>query len=96
MEVWGKKVEIGSEVVGEGEEPELVGGADVQDAFESQGAGCFMDLGGRVEMNCSHSGLPVGVEGEHEAGIGEGVVLQGQVGQCRIATEIGIASLVDL
>ncbi len=92
----GEDIEIGSEVVGEGEEPELVGGADVQDAFEAQGAGGLMDLGGRVEMNGSHGGLPVGVKGEHEAGIGERVVLQRQVGQCGIAAEIGVASLVDL
>ena len=59
MEVSGEEIEVRAEVVGEGEEPELVGGADVQDAFESQGAGGFMDLGGGVEMNGSHSGLPV-------------------------------------
>ncbi len=83
-------------MVGKGEEPELVGWADVQDAFESQGACCLVDRGGGVEMNGSHGGLSVCVEGEHETGIGEGVVLQGQVGERCIATEIGIASLVDL
>jgi hypothetical protein len=96
MKVSGEKVKVGSEVVGESEEPELVGWADVQDAFESQGACCLVDRGGGVEMNGSHCGLSICVEGEHEAGIGEGVVLQGQVGECCIATEIGIAPLVDL
>jgi hypothetical protein len=57
----GEEVEIGSEVVGEGEEPELVGGADIEDAFEAQCAGCFVDAGGRIEMSRSHCGFAIGV-----------------------------------
>src|SRR5258708_5940929 len=36
----GEKIEIGPEMIGEDQEPYLIGGADIQDAFEAKGAGC--------------------------------------------------------
>ena len=40
-----EEVEIGAKVVGQHEEPELIGGADIEDAFKAEGAGRLVDLG---------------------------------------------------
>jgi len=90
----GEDIEIGSEVIGEDEKPHLVGGADVENAFEAKGAGCQVYLRGRVEVGSAPGGFSVFVQGQQEARVSQGVVMQGQVGERGVTAEIGITALV--
>ena len=90
-----EKVEITSEVICQDQEPDLVGVPDVQDSFEVEGPGGLMDLGGRGEGDFAPCCGTVGIQRHHETGIGQRVVLKGQVGKRRITAEVGITSLVN-
>ena len=95
LEATPEKVEIASEVIGQDEEPHLVGGPDIQDAFKTEGAGGEQHFVGGSEFFLAPGCFPVGVQGQHEAGVQERVVLQGQVGEGGVSAEISIAALVD-
>ena len=43
VEVTGEKIEIASEMIGQHQEPELIGGTDIEDTFETEGACCQPD-----------------------------------------------------
>ena len=43
VEVTGQKIEIASEMIGQHQEPELIGGTDIEDTFETEGACCQPD-----------------------------------------------------
>lgn len=92
----GEEVEIAAEMIGQYEEPDLIGVADVEDAFEAKRSRRLVYSGRRIEGNIVPVGFPVEIEGQHEPRIGDGVVLQRQIGQGGVATEVGIAALVDL
>jgi len=91
----GEKIEVGSEMIGEDQEPHLVGGADIQDAFEAEGAGCLVDPGGGVEADIAPGRGAIPVKREQEAGISQGVVVQGYIGKSCVAAEVRITALVD-
>lgn len=90
-----EKVEITSEVVCQDQEPDLVGVPDVQDAFEVKGAGGLMDLGRWGEGNFAPCCGTIGIQRQHETGVGQRVVLKGQVGKGCITAEVGVAALVN-
>lgn len=77
------------------QEPDLVGVPDIQDAFEVEGAGGLMDLGGGGEFNLAPCCGTIGIQRQHETGIGQRVVLKRQVGKRRITAEIGVTALVN-
>lgn len=74
-----EEIEVGTEMIGEREEPELVGGPDVEDAFETECAGRLMDIFRGIEPDMAVGGVALDVERQHELRIGEGVVVQGEV-----------------
>lgn len=90
-----EKVEITSEVICQDQEPDLVGVPDVQDTFEVKGAGGPMDLTGGVEGNLAPGCGTIGIQRQHETGVGQRVVLKGQVGKRCITAEVGVAALVN-
>ena len=63
VEVTGQKIEIASEMIGQHQEPELIGGADIEDPFETEGACGPADRRGRIEMRAAPGSLTFGVEG---------------------------------
>ena len=63
MEVAGEKVEIAPEMIGQHQEPELIGGADIEDAFETEGACGPADRRGRIEMRAAPGSVAFRVKG---------------------------------
>jgi len=63
VEVTGQKIEIASEMIGQHQEPELIGGTDIEDTFETEGAGGPADRRGRIEMHVAPGGFAFAVEG---------------------------------
>lgn len=96
METPVEEIEITAEMIGEDQEPELVGGPDIEDAFEPEGAGGLVDRRGGMETDLVPGGIPIDIEGEHEASVAERIILKREIGEGCIATEIGVAALVDL
>jgi len=95
FEPWPEKVEITSEMVCQDQEPHLVGVPDVEDAFEVKGTGSHLDFGGGGEGDFAPCCGTVGIQRHHETGVGQRVVLKGQVGNRCITAEVGITALVD-
>ena len=90
-----EKVEITSEVICQDQEPDLVGVPDIQDAFEVESAGGLMNLGGGGKGYLTPCCRTIGIQCQHETGIGQRVVLKGQIGKRCITTEVGITALVN-
>jgi len=74
-----EEIEVGAEMVGQREEPKLVGGPDVEDTLETERAGCMMDLRGWVETDLSIAGVTIDIEVQHEARVGQWVVVKGEL-----------------
>lgn len=64
-----KEVEVAPEMICQDQEPHLVGRADIEDAFEAEGAGGQVYFRGRVEMDIAPGGFPIFVERQQKAGI---------------------------
>ena len=63
VEVAGKKIEIASIMIGQYKEPELIGGTDIEDTFETEGACCAADRWGGIKTGGAPSGFAFRVEG---------------------------------
>ena len=70
VEMAEKQVEIAFEMICKNQEPKLISGSDVKDAFESQGTGRGVDLAGRSEMDGAPGCFAIKVEGHQESNIG--------------------------
>lgn len=63
-------------MIGEDQEPHLIGVADIQDAFEAESAGCLVDTGGGGEAYISPGRRAILVKRQQEAGITQGIVVE--------------------
>jgi hypothetical protein len=63
MEVTGENIEIAPEMIRQYQEPELIGGTDIEDTFETEGACCPADRRGGIKTGGAPSGFAFGVEG---------------------------------
>jgi len=82
-------------MVGEDEEPELVGGSDVQDALEAEGSRGGVDFRGGLKVESAPGGLAIGIEVQEEANVCQRIVVEGQPGEGCVAAEVCVGALVE-